>query len=185
MGAQEDPARPQRLELPANPPTSPAHGDVGSPAPSVLGRDRGDDPAVVAVVSLLPVIPLRILRQPHQSRLVDHVGRQVEIELQLGRGRLAVLGDGDLIQIVGCLPGGLGVIVLDLAVDVQHLRPGQDLLEPVQHQRIVPLGLIELAAARGARTGINRLAIAAPVSVRAAPSLGLARGRKPAPKGDR
>ena len=54
----------------------------------------------------------------------------------------------DLIQVIGGFLCIIGVVVLDTAVEVDELGPGQQRLELVEDKTVLPLCLVSLAAAR-------------------------------------
>ena len=74
--------------------------------------------------------------QPCQRRDGQGGGRQVEFKLQPCRRAALVLTDRDLVEVVGRLAGGLGIVVLDRAVQVRHLGQAKDGFEAVQQQRV-------------------------------------------------
>ena len=72
-------------------------------------------------------------------------------------GAFEIWPEPDLILIVGGLLCIVGVVVLDTAVEVDELGPGQQRLELVEDETVLALGLIGLAAARA--VGLRSLAL--------------------------
>ena len=80
-----------------------------------------------------------------QAFAFDVLRRQVQVQFEPGRRGAAAAGQGEFVVIVGRLFGRFVVVVLDPAVEVQELGPGEEGLEAMQQQPVLALRLIALA----------------------------------------
>ena len=133
----------------------------------------GEHPAVVGQPGAGLVVPFRIEVGAGQPLAVDVGGREVEMQLEPGGRRLRDLAEADLVEVVGGLAGAVGVVVVDAAVEVQELGPGEQRLELEEDQAVAALDLVGLAP-----PGPVRAAAAFLARRRAAP-----RRPRPAPPG--
>ena len=180
---QDLPPRPERLELPADPADAAARRIVRAPVLAgrrVHGRGLGDDAAMGRAVAADTIVPFGVgdaLGRGGQRRVLRRRAGQVELHPQPGRSAALVLGDADLVQVLGGLPGACLVVILGGAGQVHHLGKAEDGLEAVQQQRVAAAGLVRLAAPGAAAHGgsLRRRGAAVLLLAGVRPSRGLRR----------
>ncbi len=118
---------------------------------------RRQHAAVVLQIDAAAIIPFRVQPLAVEPRGVDRFRRQVEIELQLRRRLSAAPPDRQLLQIVGRLARILVLGIVGGAINVHHLRHRQDLLEPVEDERIPLVGSVVPLAGRKALSRVRRI----------------------------
>lgn len=137
--------RPQRLEAPPYMADMPENICIRRPALADLWHLARQHPAMVRQIDASAIIPLRVEPATVESRSIDGLRRQVQIELQFRGGLAAATADRELVEVVGGLAGILILAVIGGAVDVHHLRHREDFFEAVQDQGIALAAIIGLA----------------------------------------
>ena len=143
----DDATRAHRLELAADGADAAAGGLVeGGGAGGGVGL-AVQHAGVGGQIAARPRVPFGIGEDARQRLAVHVLGGEVEMQLEpRGRG-LADLAEPQLVLIVQRLAGAVVVVILDPAVEVEELGPGEDRLELVQDQAVLALGGVGLTAA--------------------------------------
>ena len=157
LGMADDAGRAQGLELALDRLDPAAGGGVGD---AVVIRRRFDrrhqHAAVIGHPDAASRVPFGIGELARDPFAVHILGRQIQMQLQPGGGRLGDLAQHDFLVVAGGLLGVVQIVVLDPAVDVHHLGPGQHGLELVEDQAVPAVGLVGLQPPRPAGGAVAR-----------------------------
>ncbi len=113
-----------------------------------------ENAAVVGRVGSRALVPLRIEVLARQALELGFRRRQFEMQAEAGARLLRHADEADLVLVVGGFFRVVLVVVIDAAIEVEELGPGQDRFELVQDQAVLARGLIG-----GLARGLARLVV--------------------------